>query len=136
MQTFEGLNINLGSCKVLGMRATKIETFGKTFFAIAASLLVSVFVFASPAHALTTMSMGPTNYCSSNCMSQHTTTVKSSDETRLEEQDQEPEPPSEAAPYYANFENIYLSHQASHLSVNSLTFRPPDLTKLYVNFRN
>lgn len=75
---------------------------------------------------------------SPSCISLCTTaTLKDEDETKLAVDEQDDEPfPAKILPYYTlNSDNFIPKKLASSYVQNQLVLRPPDLVKLYSNFR-
>lgn len=78
---------------------------------------------------------GPTTNAKNCCNSSSTTAVlKEEEQLPAYEQDDEPEPP-EQTPFYAGLQFFPEPQQPASTYTGSSMFRPPDLVKLYANFR-
>ena len=113
-------------------------------FAIAAIVLLNFVVFAGHASAVSTASHethGGSHYSTTQspaCIALCTTaTLKDEREVKLtdEEQDDEPVPPK-SLPFYATLSGYLVPKKlANGYTQNQLVLRPPDLVKLYSNYR-
>lgn len=71
--------------------------------------------------------------CPVGCTNTRTTAIKPSDQNPEEEKDEDPAPPQE--PYYVRFLAFVVPKKLNAVAYTANLARPPDLIKLYANYR-
>ena len=105
---------------------------------LAGTILLAVFSLlpgGSPltSHAAAAMDHSTTPQSQNCCTNTQTTVIRPSNQHPEEEKDEDPAPPQE--PYYVQFLTFAAPKKLEAAAYTASSARPPDLVKLYANYR-